>query len=513
MDYQQVVFPYRAQRRPRTRARRRATRWWWSEPGRWVCRWRSTSRCSRCRWCCSTTTIACRPARARSASPSARWRSSIGSAWVERVVDKGVSWSTGRVYLRDAPIFSFNLQPETTHERPAFINIQQYYVEGFLVERAMELPLIDLRWKTRGGRRRRSTTTRVTLQVQTPDGTVALQAEHVVACDGARSSVRQLIGQEAKGRTFKDRFLIADVKMAADFPAERWFWFDPPFHPGQSVLLHKQPDGVWRIDFQLGWDADPEAEKQPERIVPRVRALLAHSAMKDAPFELEWASVYSFSCERMDRFRHGRVLFAGDAAHRVSPFGARGANSGVQDAENLAWKLAAVLQGARRRRAARQLLHRARARGRREHRPLHARHRLHHAQERDQPPVPRRHAAAGARPCRSRARWSTAGGCRPHRRCTARRSTRPTPMPSTGAHGARRAGARRAAALRRARRLAAARAGTAASARCCSPARRRGRRAGAAASGRGPAPLQVLRVAAADASARPAPARWSTAPA
>ena len=140
----------------------------------------------------------------------------------------------------------------------------------------------------------------------------------MVACDGARSSVRQLIGQEAKGRTFKDRFLIADVRFkdAVDFPAERWFWFDPPFHPGQSVLLHKQPDGVWRIDFQLGWDADPETEKQPERIMPRVRALLAHSAMKDAQFELEWASVYSFSCERMARFRHGRVLFAGDAAHR-----------------------------------------------------------------------------------------------------------------------------------------------------------------------------------------------------
>ena len=262
------------------------------------------------------------------------------------LVNKGVSWNTGRVFLRDEPIYSFNLQPETTHERPAFINIQQYYVEGYLVERAMELPLIELRWKHEvvGVARHADG---VTLQVQTPDGAYALEAGHVVACDGARSSVRQLIGEEAKGRTFKDRFLIADVRFndAVDFPAERWFWFDPPFHPGYSVLLHKQPDGVWRIDFQLGWDADPDAEKRPERIVPRVRALLAHSAMKDAQFELEWASVYSFSCERMARFRHGRVLFAGDAAHRVSPFGARGANSGVQDAENLAWKLAAVLQG------------------------------------------------------------------------------------------------------------------------------------------------------------------------
>ncbi|HET7525078.1 MAG TPA: FAD-dependent oxidoreductase [Burkholderiaceae bacterium] len=266
------------------------------------------------------------------------------------LVGKGVSWNTGRVFLREQPIYSFNLQPETTQqptqERPAFINIQQYYVEGYLVERAMELPPVNLRWKHEvvgitphaDG---------ATLQVRTPEGTYALDAGYVLACDGARSSVRALIGQEAKGRTFKDRFLIADVRFkdAVDFPAERWFWFDPPFHPGQSVLLHKQPDGVWRIDFQLGWDADPEAEKQPERILPRVRALLAHSAMKDAQFELEWASVYSFSCERMASFRHGRLLFAGDAAHRVSPFGARGANSGVQDAENLAWKLAAVLQG------------------------------------------------------------------------------------------------------------------------------------------------------------------------
>ncbi|MFO1223527.1 MAG: FAD-dependent oxidoreductase [Burkholderiaceae bacterium] len=262
------------------------------------------------------------------------------------LVDKGVSWHTGRVFLREQPIYAFDLQPETTHERPAFINIQQYYVEGHLAERALALPLIDLRWKNEVCAVQ-PRADGVTLRLRTPEGDYAIEADHVVACDGARSAVRALIGQEAHGRTFRDRFLIADVRFgdAVDFPAERWFWFDPPFHPGQSVLLHKQPDGVWRIDFQLGWDADPEVEKRPENILPRVRALLAHTAMKDAPFELEWASVYTFSCERMAHFRHGRVLFAGDAAHRVSPFGARGANSGIQDAENLAWKLAAVLQG------------------------------------------------------------------------------------------------------------------------------------------------------------------------
>ena len=149
------------------------------------------------------------------------------------------------------------------------------------------------------------------------------------------------MGLESKGRTFRDRFLIADVRMEADFPAERWFWFDPPFHPNQSVLLHQQPDGVWRIDFQLGWDADPVAERQPDRVIPRVQALLG----RDTRFDLEWVSVYTFACLRMERFRHGRVLFAGDSAHGVSPFGARGANSGVQDAENLAWKLRLVLEG------------------------------------------------------------------------------------------------------------------------------------------------------------------------
>ncbi|CAN7675161.1 FAD-dependent oxidoreductase [Variovorax paradoxus] len=257
----------------------------------------------------------------------------------ERMVGKGVSWNVGRVFFRNEEIYSFDLLPETGHARPAFINLQQYYVEGFLAERAAGLPLIDLRWKNKvAGAVQHAD--HVALTVETPDGPYQLDAGYVAACDGSRSSMRALLGLESKGRQFKDRFLIADVKMKLDRPAERWFWFDPEFHRNQSVLLHMQPDNVWRIDFQLGWDADPEEEKKPEKIIPRVKALLG----EDAQFDLEWASVYTFSCLRMDRFRHGRVFFAGDSAHGVSPFGARGANSGVQDAENLAWKLAAVLQ-------------------------------------------------------------------------------------------------------------------------------------------------------------------------
>ena len=257
----------------------------------------------------------------------------------QRMVDKGVSWNLGKVFAQDQSLYQFDLLPEDGHERPAFINLQQYYAEAYLVERALQLPLIDLRWHSKVT----ALTPRAdgaSVTVETPDGDYRIEAQWVLACDGSRSPLRGLLGQESHGRIFRDRFLIADVKMHADFPTERWFWFDPPFHPGQSVLLHRQPDDVWRVDFQLGWDADPEEEKRPENIVPRIRALLG----KDADFELEWASVYTFACLRMDRFVHGRVVFAGDSAHGVSPFGARGANSGVQDAENLAWKLDRVLR-------------------------------------------------------------------------------------------------------------------------------------------------------------------------
>lgn len=256
------------------------------------------------------------------------------------MVDKGVSWQVGKVFFNDRPIYQFNLLPEDGHARPAFINLQQYYAESFLVERALQCPEIDIRWDHKVADITQDDDG-ATLTVETPDGQHVLQADWVMACDGSRSTLRSLMGLETQGRVFKDRFLIADVKMEADFPTERWFWFNPPFHPGQSVLLHRQPDKVWRIDFQLGWDADPEAEKRPENIIPRVQALLG----QDVAFELEWASVYTFACQRMAQFVHGRVLFAGDSAHGVSPFGARGANSGVQDADNLAWKLDRVLRG------------------------------------------------------------------------------------------------------------------------------------------------------------------------
>jgi 3-(3-hydroxy-phenyl)propionate hydroxylase len=255
------------------------------------------------------------------------------------IVDKGVGWNVGRTFLREEEVYHFDLVPEPGHKRPGMINLQQYHLEEALVKRATELG-VDLRWKYKvAGVQPLKDGARVS--VETPDGAFEIDADWLIVADGARSNVRRQLGMDIEGHVFKDRFLIADVIMEADYPAERWFWFDPPFHPNQSVLLHKQSDNVWRIDFQLGWDADPEEEKKPENIIPRVKAMLGD----ERPFTLEWASIYTFQCRRMKNFRHGRLLFVGDAAHQVSPFGARGANSGFQDTDDLVWKLALVMKG------------------------------------------------------------------------------------------------------------------------------------------------------------------------
>ena len=256
----------------------------------------------------------------------------------QRMVDKGVVWSVGRIFHGASQLYQFNLLPEDGHKRPAFINLQQFHAEAYLVDRVQELAAVDLRWRNKvTGLEQRND--HVLLTVETPDGAYFLRANYVVACDGARSSLRQMVGAEFAGKVFEDQFLIADVKMTAAFPTERWFWFDPPFHAGRSALLHKQPDDIWRIDLQLHPDAEPAVEKRPENVRPRIARMLGHDK-----FEFEWISLYKFQCRRMDRFLHGRVMFAGDAAHQVSPFGARGANSGLEDAENLAWKLDRVLR-------------------------------------------------------------------------------------------------------------------------------------------------------------------------
>ena len=258
-----------------------------------------------------------------------------------RMVDKGVTWKVGRLFHGKEEIFSFNLLPEPGHKMPAFINLQQYYLEEYLIDRAREFAgLIDLRFqhKVLSLGFEEGADKSPCLEIDTPDGSYRLMSDYVLACDGAHSLIRRQLGLELEGTDFDEKFLIADVEMTADFPSERWFWFHPDFHEGETALLHKQPDDIYRIDLQLGPTADPDAERQPDKVSPRIER-----AVGGRPFKLDWVSVYRFSCRALREFQHGRVLFVGDSAHVVSPFGARGGNGGIQDVDNLAWKLAAIL--------------------------------------------------------------------------------------------------------------------------------------------------------------------------
>lgn len=258
--------------------------------------------------------------------------------------ERGLEWSTGKVFVDDREVFRFGLQPETAGKYPAFLNVQQYRLEEILLQRLRELQQdgapIDLRGQNKvsaiGQHENHSI-----LEIDTPEGSYNLQADWLVACDGARSSVRRMLGLAFSGTSFSDNFLIADVKMAAEYPSERLFWFDPAFNRGRAALLHRQPDDLWRIDLQLGPEEDPDEVTQPENLNTRLKGMLGENAV----FEVEWASVHKFQCRRLEAFMRGHIIFAGDAAHQVSPFGARGANSGIQDADNLGWKLKLVTEG------------------------------------------------------------------------------------------------------------------------------------------------------------------------
>ena len=260
-----------------------------------------------------------------------------------RMMEKGVVWNQGWVYFgkETEPIYKFDLLPDKQQKFPAFINLQQFYAEEYLIELFPDYPQTEIRWQNEvidvdNG------TDEVLVTIRTPAGEYRLSCDYLVAADGHRSPVRTALGLDFVGRVFEDNFLIADVRMKADFPAIRRFWFDPPFNPGQTSLIHKQADDVWRIDFQMGWDIDRDEVMKEENIDAKISAFLG----SDLEFEYEWVSLYTFKCCRMEKFVHGRVIFAGDSAHLVSPFGARGANGGLQDVDNLAWKLRLVLTGA-----------------------------------------------------------------------------------------------------------------------------------------------------------------------
>ena len=212
----------------------------------------------------------------------------------EPMLEKGVVWNLGKVFHEDRKVFEFNLLPEDGHKFPAFINMQQPYFEQFMIDEVRNLQAKGAPIEIRGKNRVESVEVKddhVVLNILTPDGPYTIEADWLIGADGANSPLRGMLGMDFTGRVFQDSFLIADIRMVnGNFPTERWFWFDPPFKSGASTLLHKQPDDVWRIDFQIGWDVDRKEELKEENIRARLDAMLG----PDVEYELVWSSIYTF---------------------------------------------------------------------------------------------------------------------------------------------------------------------------------------------------------------------------
>jgi 3-(3-hydroxy-phenyl)propionate hydroxylase len=256
---------------------------------------------------------------------------------------KGLGWTAGRSFWRGRQVLRFEMPnaPEDRHK--PMLNIQQCWAEHFLLQALAERPECDLRWHSTL-RRAIPGEAGVRLEIATPGGEYAIEADWVVACDGARSSLREVAGLRLEGDSYEGRYLIADIRLKSDHPTERRAWFDPASNPGSTVLMHRQPDDIWRIDYQLRDDEDPEEEQREERVRARIGAHLAMLG-ETAEYDLIWISLYRAHTLTLPRYRAGRLLFVGDAAHLVPIFGVRGLNSGIDDAGNLAWKLAAVVGG------------------------------------------------------------------------------------------------------------------------------------------------------------------------
>jgi 3-(3-hydroxy-phenyl)propionate hydroxylase len=256
----------------------------------------------------------------------------------------GLPWTGGRSFYREQEVLHFTMPQDANQKLPPMVNLAQYHIEQFLLDAAEARPgLIDMRWQTRvtavdahdDG---------VRLRLSTPLGDYALDADWLVAADGGRSTVRDALGLQLQGTSYEGRYVIVDIALDSARPTERLAYFDPPCNPGSTVLVHKQPDKVWRIDYQLRDGEDPDEAVKPENVMPRVESLLQMMGERGAWSPI-WITIYKANALTLERYRHGRVLLAGDAAHLVPIFGVRGANSGIDDADNLAWKLAFVVNG------------------------------------------------------------------------------------------------------------------------------------------------------------------------
>ena len=268
----------------------------------------------------------------------------LGWIGADRFVgDIGLPWVGGRSYFRDEEVLHFTMPSDPSERFAPMVNIQQYHVEE-AAHRALTDSGGKVRWSTRVADLRQDESG-VDVEVVDEAGVATtVHADWLIACDGGRSTVRQRLGLQLSGIQYDGRYVIVDIEQATTRDVERLAWFDPPSNPGSTILMHRQPGNVWRIDYQIRDDEDPDEAVRPENVLPRVRSHLAMIG-ETAPWTPLWISIYNAKCLTLDDYRRGRVLFAGDAAHLVPIFGVRGLNSGLDDAGNLAWKLAAVVAG------------------------------------------------------------------------------------------------------------------------------------------------------------------------
>src|SRR5712692_8559435 len=257
-----------------------------------------------------------------------------------QMAEKGMTLTGGRVFFRKTELYkTLTAPPEPDARYPRFVNVAQNVLEHWQYEALKAIECCEVRWQHKVTSIVQNDDG-VCLEYTTPNGPGSIHAPYVLAADGPRSTLRHLLKLDFPGESRDHHFLILDVRMQLETPRERWFWFDPPFNPGRTALLHPQPDGIYRLDYQLPPDEDLVAAREPESIHRRVIATVG-----ERPYEVVWKSIYTYQQRALERFKHGRVLFLGDAAHLMSPFGGRGLNSGVQDAWNVVWKLVLVRAG------------------------------------------------------------------------------------------------------------------------------------------------------------------------
>jgi len=262
----------------------------------------------------------------------------------DRISQNGLPWKFGNSFYRGQRVFRMEAPHDADDRFFPMINIQQQFLEEYLLDACKAEPLIELRW----GNKVDTVTqddTRVRLEVDTPAGPYTLESEWLVAADGGRSGIRAAMGLQMEGASYEGLFVIADIRIDLPLPTERLAFFDPPWNPGNTILMHREPLGIWRIDYQLPRGETPEQALRPESLKARIDAQLAMIGHAGAQWELDWSSVYSARALTLPDYVQGRVLFTGDAAHLLPIFGVRGANTAFQDAQSLGWHLACTVNG------------------------------------------------------------------------------------------------------------------------------------------------------------------------